>query len=133
MAIKYFYAFQEYQTEVDAQAAVAALQGRMENNPNDWMVAKEITGSADTGWQVSTTKLTDAQLLNPDVSKTYMAYSTVGGENIMPLTASELETKRDEFRAQHGQSLKVTVIDKFDDSTNEFTEIATTTDMSGYV
>jgi hypothetical protein len=135
MAVIYIYAYTEYSTEADAQAAATSLSTRMQNNPTDWMEAKEITGSSDAGWQMNPEKLTDAKLLNPDASKMYMAYSKDAGTNIMPLTASELATKRNEFRVVHGQALDVNVIYKIDDSTDPstVTTITPTTDMSGYV
>ena len=99
------------------------------------MEAKEISGSSDAGWQMNPTKLTDAQLLNPDESKTYMAYSKQTGTNVMPLTSAELAAKRNEFRAFYGQSLDANTIYKIDNSTDPATEttITPTTDMSGYV
>lgn len=135
MAVLYFYAFQRYSSEAEAQSAATSLSMRMQNNPTDWMEAKEITGSADAGWQMNPEKLTDAQLLNPDASKMYMAYSKEAGTNIMPLMASELAAKRDEFRSLHGQALNANVIYKRDDSVDPPTEttITPTTDMSGYI
>ena len=135
MSVVYLYSAKQYSTEADAQAAATSLATRMQNNPTDWMEAKEIAGSADAGWQMNPEKLTDAQLLNPDASKMYMAYSKDAGTNVMPLTASELAAKRDEFRAVHGQALNVNVIYKIDDSTDPTTEttITPTTDMSGYI
>lgn len=135
MSVIYIYATNSYSTEAEAQSAAASLATRMQSNPTDWMEAKEITGSSDAGWQMNSTKLTDAELLNPDASKTYMAYSKEAGTNVMPLTSAELATKRNEFRAIHGQALNVNTIYKIDDSTDPFTEttITPTTDMSGYV
>ena len=135
MAVKYYYASQEYQSEDDAQAAVVTLKGRLENNPTDWMEVKEITESADGAWQVNPTKLTDSQILNPDNSKTYMAYGKVSGIHVMPLTSTDLMAKINEFRAFYGQHLSADVIYKFDDSTEPPTEttITPTTDMSVYM
>lgn len=135
MAIKYFYISNEYSSESDAQNSVTAFKLRLDNNPTDWMTAKEITGSSDDGWQISPTLLTDAELLSPSVDKTYMAYSKITGENLMPLTASELVAKRNAYRTAYAQSLNATKISKIDDSATpvigEF--IDTTLDMSGYV
>ena len=135
MSVIYIYATNSYSTEAEAQSAAASLATRMQSNPTDWVEAKEITGASDAGWQMNSTKLTDAELLNPDASKTYMAYSKEAGTNVMPLTSAELATKRNEFRAINGQALNVNTIYKIDDSTDPFTEttITPTTDMSGYV
>ena len=135
MSVIYIYAHTNYSTEAEAQSAATSLATRMQSNPTDWMEAKEITGSSDAGWQMNPTKLTDAELLSPDASKTYMAYSKEAGINVMPLTSAELATKRNEFRAFYGQSLDANTIYKIDDSTDPATEttITPTTDMSGYV
>ena len=135
MSVIYIYAYTKYSTEAEAQSAATSLATRMQSNPTDWMAAKEITSSSDAGWQMNPTKLTDAQLLNPDESKTYMAYSKQTGTNVMPLTSAELAAKRNEFRAFYGQSLDANTIYKIDNSTDPATEttITPTTDMSGYV
>lgn len=135
MSVTYFYAEGQYSTEAEAQSAATSLAARMQNNPTDWMEAKEITGSSDAGWQMNPAKLTDAELLSPDASKTYMAYSKEAGINVMPLTSAELATKRNEFRTFYGQALNANTICKVDDSTDPVTEttITPTTDMSGYV
>lgn len=131
MSVIYIYAHNIYSTEAEAQSAATSLAARMQSNPTDWMEAKEITGSSDAGWQMNPTKLTDAEILNPDASKTYMAYSKEAGANVMPLTSAELVTKRNEFRALLGQALDAGTIYKVDGAT--VTEIATTTDMSNYI
>lgn len=135
MAMKYYYAGQEYDTESDAQNAVTVIKLRLENNPTDWIKAKEIRGSADTGWHIQASLLTDAELLNPSSDKTYMAYSPITGENVMPLTATELEAKRDEYRTPYAQQINVGSIYKGDQTQMDCVEeiISTTTDMSGYV
>lgn len=135
MATKYYYAGQEYDTESDAQNAVAVVKLRLENNPTDWMRAKEITGSNETGWQINPKLLTDAELLNPSSDKTYMAHSPITGENSMPLTSTELAAKRDHFRTPYAQQMNVNSIYKGDQTQMQWLEetIATTTDMSGYI
>jgi len=135
MAIKYVYGSEEFETEADAQAAAAALAVRMENNPTDWMVVKEITGSNEDGWLVSPTELTDNQIENLDATKKYLAYSVQGSNHDMPLTAAEVTTKRDEYRAIYGQWKNANFMQKIDDSTTPptETEIDINTDMSGYV
>lgn len=135
MAIKYYYAAKQYNTESEAQAAVDTMKLRLENNPSDWIKAKEITGSAETGWQINARLLTDAELLNPSSDKTYMAYSPATGDNVMPLTAAQLAAKRDELRRPYAQLMNVNEINKADDSNLKGIEevITPTTDMSGYI
>lgn len=135
MATKYYYAGQEYDTENDAQSAVDTVKLRLENNPTDWMKAKEITGSAEAGWTVNPTTLTDAELLNPNSEKMYMAYSPITGENYFPLTSIELAAKRDQFRTPYAQQMNVNAIYKGDQTQMQWLEetIATIVDMSGYI
>ena len=136
MAIYYLYNSTEYANESDAQNAVTVLVDRLANNPSDWMVVKEIIGSESAGWSLSSTTLSDAEILNPDTSKIYMAYSLNNGINIMPLTSDELVEKRNEFRSVYTQSIPhINEIKKYDDSTEPptVTAIPTTTDMSGYL
>lgn len=135
----YIYKSVFYSSESDAQDAVNALKVRLDSNPTDWMEAKEITGSSQSGWTVMPTKLTDAELLSPDSSKTYSCYSQYDGQTYMPLTSSELVTKRGELRTKYADHFDVSRIHKLviDDSTDPDTITETiitpTTDMSGYV
>lgn len=131
----YFYNQEVYDTESQAQDAVAAFAIRLENNPTDWIIVKEITRSQEAGWVMSSTKLSDAEILNPDSTKTYMCAAVHDGDNCMPLTASELDAKRIEIRASYCRWLYANEIIKIDDATTPATEttITPTTDMSGYV
>ena len=133
--ILYFYTQEVYDTENEAQDAATAFAIRLENNPTDWMTVKEITGSQEAGWVMSSTKLSDAEILNPDSTKTYMCAAVYDGDNCMPLTASELDAKRIEIRTLYCRWLCANEIIKIDDSTKPATEtiITPTTDMSGYV
>lgn len=145
MTISYVYNSEAYDTEADAQSAVNALALRLQNNPTDWMEAKEIT-SSESGWIVGPNTLTDAEILNPDSAKTYMCYSKFSGENAMPLTSIELTEKVAAFRTGYGNAAKVNTIYKIQDDRDAdaiaagenrdevtITEITPTTDMSGYV
>lgn len=116
MAIKYWYANAYYDTESDAQGAVVSLKVRLDNNPTDWMVVKEIVGSQEAGWQMNPTTLTDEQINNLDNAKFYMAYSPVTGENLMPLTASEVAVKTTEFRAAYANWIEADKIIEYDDT-----------------
>jgi|TARA_R100000455_G_C6269653_1_gene125300 hypothetical protein len=136
MSIKYYYVNSEYNTENEAQDAATKLSVRMQNNPNDWIKVKEITGSNETGWLINPTLLTDAQILNPDTKKTYTCFSKYNGENVIPITATQLISKNNEYRKIYGQFWKVNTIEKVEnDGVNEPTAvvITPTTDMSEYV
>mgnify|MGYP003625593038 CR=1 FL=1 len=98
MTIKYFYGLVLHATRVEAEAAKAAREIRLQSNPSDWMVVKQITGSDDAGWTMHPTLLTDAQILNIDVNGNYCTSSPVHGENAMPLTATQLTEKVSEYR-----------------------------------
>tara|TARA_Y100001937_G_scaffold39917_1_gene56643 strand:- start:305 stop:733 length:429 start_codon:yes stop_codon:yes gene_type:complete len=142
MSIKYFYVGKEYNSEDEAQNAATALSVRMQNNPTDWITVKEITGSNETGWLINPTLLSDEQILNPDSNKTYNCFSKYSGENVIPVSASELTIKSNEYRKIYGQFFNVNTIIKqegnFDSESDEIdlsepVFITTNTDMSTYV
>lgn len=135
MAVVYVYKHATYTTEADAQSEAASLATRMRNNPTDWMEAKELTGSRESGWIITDSVLTDAEILSPDSTKTYSCYSQYDGENYIGLTSSELTSRVDFLRRKYGNYYSVTKIFKIDDSTDPeiITEIDTITDMSGYI
>ncbi len=136
MTVKYYYFRSEYNTENEAQNAATALSVRMQNNPTDWIAVKEITGNNETGWVINPTLLTDAQILNPDTNKNYTCFCQYTGENVIPVTATELTIKSNEYRKIFGQYWNVNTIEKIeDDGVNEPTGslIIPNTDMSEYV
>ncbi len=137
MSIKYYYVSNEYNSENEAQDAATALSIRMQNNPTDWISAKEITGSNETGWVMNPKLLTDAEILTPDTTKAYTCFSQYSGENVIPVTATELQVKMDEYRKIYGQYWDVNAIRKteYDENNEPITSvlITPTTDMSGYV
>tara|TARA_A100001035_G_C27777408_1_gene499778 strand:+ start:2240 stop:2650 length:411 start_codon:yes stop_codon:yes gene_type:complete len=136
MSIKYYYANNEYNSESEAQNAVTALSVCLQNNPTNWIGAKVITGSNETGWLIDSTLLTDAEILTPDVSKTYTCHSKFTGENVIPVSAVELAAKCDEYRKPYAQYLKADLILKVEDTGDgrpTVTPITTTTDMSEYL
>ena len=133
MAIKYSYAQRLFDTEAEATANIPIFKALLDSEPTRWMAAKEITGSAEDGWVMSPQTLTDAELLNPDTTKTYMCYSFENGTNIMPLTAAELSVKRNEFRAAYAGVKKATIMIELDTETGIETELSIREDMSAYV
>ena len=142
MSIKYYYVGKEYNSEDEAQNAATALSVRMQNNPTDWIIVKEITGSNQTGWLINPTLLNDEQILNPDSNKTYNCFSKYSGENVIPVSATELKIKSNEYRKIYGQFFKVnTILKQEGDLESESNEIDVSepifitpnTDMSEYV
>tara|TARA_Y100000114_G_scaffold107555_1_gene100909 strand:- start:384 stop:797 length:414 start_codon:yes stop_codon:yes gene_type:complete len=137
MSIKYNYAGNQYDSENEAQDAATALSVRMQNNPTDWIGVKEITGSNETGWLINSKLLTDAEILTPDENKTYTCFSPYSGENVIPVTATELKEKNNEYRKIYGQYWDANIIQKIECDDNGYPTssvlITPTTDMSGYV
>ena len=135
MANLYVYNGETYNTEAEAQSAVADLKVRFDNNPTDYMVVQEITANG-SGWNMPLEELTDDEILSPDSSKTFSAYSKISGENSLPLTSAELNAKRTEYLAAYAEHCDCTNINVyrvvgqilFDGYT-----ISTNIDMSGYL
>jgi hypothetical protein len=133
MATKYSYAQRLFDTKAEATANITTFKALLDSEPTRWMAAKEITGSEEDGWVMSSQTLTDAELLNPDTTKTYMCYSFENGTNVMPLTAAELATKRNEFRAAYAGVKKADIMIEVDTDTWIETELSIDEDMSGYM
>lgn len=136
MATKYVYGLQIYATREEAEAAEAAQQTRWQNNPTDWIVVKEISGSDDEGWLMNPTPLTDNQILNLDENKRYSVYSDVSGENVMGLTSIEVTEKVEEYRQYYSNSMFMNDIQQVE-ITDEMEAVMTpsepTVDISGNV
>lgn len=98
MAIKYSYGATAYDTREEAEAGKIEQQQRLQNNPTDFIVVKEITGSQETGWQINPTPLSDAEILNLDTTKTYTVHCPITGENVIPVTAAEVQQKMKEYK-----------------------------------
>lgn len=132
MAIWYGYAHRRYYQMADAQAAVPSFKALLDNEPNRYMRAKEVTASGD-GWIISGVELTNQELLNPDPNKMYMCYSRENGEHLMPLTGSELKAKQIEYRTIYAREKEADVVVKWDDTKLTTQSFPTDIDMSGYV
>lgn len=98
MAIKYSYGATAYDTREEAELGKIEQQARLQNNPTDFITVKEITGSQETGWLIKPKKLTDNEVLNLDTTKIYNIYCPITGENVIPVTAEEIEQKIVEYR-----------------------------------
>lgn len=135
MAIVYYYKDGEYSSESLAQAAATSEANRMENNPTDWMVVKEVTGSDVSGWTVTSATLTDSEIKNPDSAKTYLSYSEITGNHHIGISSAELTTQYTAMRTAYANYWNLNEITKVDDSTNPHTvtTITPTTDMSNYM
>jgi len=117
MAHKYVYGLRIYDTRAEAEAAEAAQQTRWQNNPTDWIVVKEISGSDEAGWLMNPVPLNDSQILNLDDTKRYSVYCDVTGENLMPLTSSEVTAKVEEYSQHYASSMVMSTIEEVDEET----------------
>jgi len=139
MAYAYIYKGVTYTTEAEAQDAAAQEKVLLENNPNNWIGVKEITGSDETGWVIHPTLLTDEQINNIDSTKTYLAYSVAGNDNVFPLTAAEVSEKSLEFRTHYAYNSNVNTILKIEldaDDASRWKPVSTitaTADLSSYL
>ena len=152
MDIKYLYRNTPYDTEQEAQDALAAMKIRLDNNPTDWCVVKYIEGIGESSWTILPDILSDEQINNPDSTKTYTLWATWTGFNFFPLTSEELTQKVIESRQAYVAAEQLAVIKSFDydelelvlppeDGVTipsepielEFTDVATNEDMSGYL
>ena len=101
MADRWTYFGVEYATETLVDAAVADRNVRLTDNPTDWVVVKELSGSEVDGWVVPSQTLTDAQINNLDATKRYSVASIIDGDNDIGLTSTETEAKVLEHRTRY--------------------------------
>tara|TARA_R110000823_G_C15877315_1_gene494698 strand:+ start:903 stop:1280 length:378 start_codon:yes stop_codon:yes gene_type:complete len=114
-----------YATESEVNQAVVEMKGRLDNNPTDWAVVKQLTGDAESGWGVPQEGITDAEINALDETQHYSISSVIGGGSEVGLTATETTAKVAEYRTEYAQFFRVDVIGCTYNPTHE--------DMSGYV
>lgn len=133
----YMYNYIRYNTESEAQAAVTSVKSRLDNNPTDYAVVKELQENEDGTFLVNSTHLTDDQINNLDASKKYLAYSIQGCDHAMPLSSDDVISKLADYRREYvnwGSLDQIIKFDLSDDNTASNKEIITPNeDMSGYV
>lgn len=122
---KWFYNGEAYSTEAEVNTAVTALKSRLDNNPTDWVVVKEVTSNGDGGWIVPAETLTDAQINSMSASSHYNVNAVNSGTTYTGITGTEATTRVAELRTEYAQWIDVNTIHKEYEPTNE--------DMSGYV
>lgn len=151
MATVYLYRDKHYSTESEAQAALSAMKTRLDSNPTDWCAVKVIEANDDGSYNILPDTLTDAEILNPDSTKTYTFLSKYTGLNFFPLTSSEVTEKVLEYRSDYVRSENLAEIKSYDESAFEIvlpptdgsipdnpremevTNVTTNEDMSGYL
>ena len=127
MATKWYYANVEYETEALVEAAVLVMKDRLENNPTDWVVVKELSGNASDGWVVPAATLTDSEINNLDVTKHYNVSALISGDNDIGLTASEATARITEHRGTYANHYRVNTIVKIQEYSPP------NTDMSDFI
>lgn len=126
MTTTWFYSGEQYSTEALVNAAVLDQKVRLDNNPTDWVIVKELSGNASDGWIVPATTLTDSEITSLDDTKHYNVAAVVSGDNDLGLTASEATAKIAEHKTSYADYLRVNTIVK----TQEYSP--SNADMSGY-
>lgn len=125
MANTWVYTGTEYTTENAVNAAVVERKARLENNPTDWVIVKELTGNADDGWVVPSETLSDSEINSLDATKYYSVAAVVDGNNDLGLTAYEATAKVAEHRTSYARFIQANTISLLYPPSN--------VDMSGYV
>ena len=114
-----------YNTEAEVNAAVTALKSRLDNNPTDWVVVKEVTSNGEGGWIVPAETLTDTQINNLSADSYYNVNAVHSGTTYTGITGTEATTRVAELRTEYAGWVGANTITKQYEPTNE--------DMSGYV
>lgn len=112
MSYTWYYGGQQYESEADADAGVLALRERLESNPTDWVVVKELSGNASDGWVLSAITLSDSEINNLDDTKNYNVSAVINGDNNLGLSASEATSKISQHRDTYADYLRVNTIVK---------------------
>tara|TARA_R110000764_G_scaffold232939_1_gene325596 strand:+ start:353 stop:730 length:378 start_codon:yes stop_codon:yes gene_type:complete len=125
MTSKWFYKNEEYTTKAEVDQAVVDFKFRLDNNPTDWSVVKQLTGDAVSGWVVPEDELSDVEINALDAQQHYSISSTVGGDSQVGLTATEITAKVAEYRTEYARVCQADLIVNTYNPTN--------VDMSGYI
>lgn len=125
MSTTWFYNDNEYTSEADVNQAVLDFKNRLDNNPTDWAVVKQLTGDAESGWGVPQEGLTDAEINSLDETQHYSISSVVGGGSEVGLTAAEITAKVAEYRTEYAQYCRANTV--------SMEYAPNIIDMSGYV
>jgi hypothetical protein len=137
MSTNWYYCAETFSTQVDANQKVLDVKQRLDNNPTDWAIVKQLDGSAESGWVVPATILTDAEVNNLNANYYYSISSVVGSGTFIGLSSAETQAKVLEYRKGYCDYYQVNNIKEFtevDGVITETTEYApTNVDMSSYM
>lgn len=122
---RYQYKSQHYDTEAEAQQAVVEFKNALDNQPSTYCTVRRLGGNAEDGWEVPVEQLTDEEILSVSEGW-YSIHSSLHGRQDMPLTASEVLAKVQEYKRLEAQFFLA-------DKIFYTAEYTTDEDMSGYV
>lgn len=125
MANTWHYKGNEYTSVDDVNTAVLDFKSRLDNNPTDWVVVKEVTSDGNDGWIVPAETLTDAQINSMSASSHYNVNAVHSGTTYTGITGTEATTRVAELRTEYAQWMGANTIHKEYSPEN--------VDMSGYV
>ena len=137
MSTRWYYCTETFSTQEDVNQKVLDVKQRLDNNPTDWAIVKQLGGNSESGWIVPVTELTDAEINNINANHYYSISSIVGSDNFIGLSSVEIQAKVPEYRKEYCDYYRVntvTQLTEVDGVITETTEYApTNADMSGYV
>lgn len=116
---------QTYNTEAEVNSAVTALKSRLDNNPTDWVVVKEVTSNGEGGWTVPAETLTDAEINSMAANSHYNVDAVHSGNTYTGITGTEAKTRITELRTEYAIWIGANTIVKH--------YVPTSEDMSAYV
>lgn len=137
MSTKWYYCAETFFTQEDANQKVLDVKQRLDNNPTDWAIVKQLDGSNESGWVIPKTVLTDAEVNSLNANYFYSISSVVGSGTFIGLSSSETQAKVLEYRKEYCDYYQVNTIKEFTEVDGVITEITeyapTNVDMSSYI
>ena len=127
MTTKWYYAYQEYETEELCDASVLSMKEKLDNQPTEYMRVTPVTFDGNGGWIVPDLQLTDEEILAVRDDGRYNIQSPLTGESLVGVTGATLQAKLIEYRRVYAEQNEV-------NTKRSVTEITpTNADMSTYV
>ena len=137
MSTKWYYCSETFLTQEDVNQKVLDVKQRLDNNPTNWAIVKQLGGNAELGWLVPKAVLTDAEINNLNANYYYSISSVVGSETLIGLSSVETQAKVLEHRKEYCVYYQINTIKEFTEVDGVITEITeyapTNVDMSSYM
>jgi len=137
MSTKWYYFAETFSTQEDANQKVLDVKQRLDNNPTNWAIVKQLDGSDELGWVVPRAVLTDAEVNSLNANHYYSISSVVGSGTFIGLSSSEIQAKIVEYRKEFCDYYQVNTVKQFTKADGVITQTIeyapTNVDMSGYV